>query len=178
MTHIRTALTSITIALGITIVTLAAVAAGPSSLTEALSGRYSKHFVNGMVDGERYDSDDVVEIVPVAEDAAYIRASLQFANGHACDISGVAEAEKNQLVYREPVSQSLNGQQCVLRLSRVGSKLQLDDGAGSCHEMHCGMRGTLTWALPFESQRPIRYMARLKASSDYIAALKEWHAKQ
>ena len=50
----------------IVVLALAAIAAAPASPVTALAGRYSKHFQNGFVDGSRYWSDDVVEIVPVA----------------------------------------------------------------------------------------------------------------
>lgn len=75
--------------LGLTLATVAAVPASPVTL---LAGRYSKHFQNGFIDGSKYWSDDVVEIVPVDATHAYVRADLQFYNGHQCSIAGIAKA--------------------------------------------------------------------------------------
>ena len=157
---------------------LAVEARGGLNLVRMLSGRYSKHFLNGMMDGEKYWSDDVVEIIPLSNDAAYVRVDLEFANGHGCGIFGVAKAENNQLVYREPAKQDSTRPQCILHISKFGSKLHIDDGGGeaTCHLGHCGARGMLTWDLPFNSKRPITYMSRLKASPQYLAALSEWNS--
>ncbi len=44
--------------------------------------------------GENYWSDDVVEIVPVGPDAAYVRLELDFFNGHMCWITGIGLADR------------------------------------------------------------------------------------
>ena len=157
---------------------LAVEARGEINIVRVLSGRYSKHWLNNMMDGEKYWSDDVVEIVPLSDDTAYVRVELEFANGHGCGIFGVAKAENNELVYREPAKQDSTGPQCVLHISKSGSKLHMDDGGveATCHLGHCGARGMLTWDLPFNSKRPITYMSRLRASPQYLAALSEWNS--
>ena len=148
-------------------------ATGASSPVTALAGRYSSHFRNGLVDGSRYWSDNVVEIVPVSANAAYVRAELQFYNGHMCSISGVASAEGDALVYRTPAP-SGTGKTCMLAVRHKGTSLQLDDGDGSCQE-DCGARGSLSdETLPWKSRRPITYLARLKASAQYRDALARW----
>lgn len=149
------------------------VSAGP---VQQLAGRYNHHFLNGLVDGSNYWSDDVVEIVPVAENAAYVRVSLQFYNGHDCGMSGVAQAEGGKLVYHDPSAPILKGERkCVMSLSRQGGNLLIDDDGNTCKD-YCGVRGSLmNDTLPWKSKRPITYMATLKASSEYNDALKAWH---
>ena len=148
-----------------------ALTAAPADPVSGLSGRYSSHFRNGTIDGGRYESDDVVEIVPVDPTHAYIRFSLQFFNGHSCSLYGVAQAQGAALIYRE------KGSDCTIRIERQGKNLHWTDSAGSC-QSHCGTRGglhdgTLLWS----SRKSIRYMTRLKTSQEYRAALSEWHGR-
>jgi hypothetical protein len=151
------------------------VAAGPSKPNPAsmLAGRYSQHYRNGMVDGSTYWSDDVLEIVPVDHDHAFVRVHTMFFNGHSCQLFGIARVEGNALVYREPPEEGVTPS-CVLTLSRKGKLLSFDDGDASC-KLHCGMRGTLSGStLPWASRRPITYIARLKTSWEYREALSVW----
>ena len=156
---------------------LAAIAAAPASPVTSLAGRYSKHFQNGMVDGSKFWSDDVVEIVPVDAAHAYFRAELAFYNGHSCSIAGVAKAVGNKLVYREKQASYDGGPTCRLAITTKGKSLLLDDGDGSC-QSYCGARGSLSGFdfIPLSSKRPIGYMARLKGSSQFKQAIADWKA--
>lgn len=150
--------------------------AGPAApdTAQTLAGRYYKQFPDGFVTGEKYTGEDVVEIVPVAPGVAYLRLHLDFYNGHSCGLAGVTAAGKTGLVYREKAV-SKGYPQCVLTIARAGTTLHLDDNGGTCSAEHCGARGSLSNVdLPFASKRPIRYMARLKASTEYRDALVEW----
>ncbi len=152
-------------------------AARADRTVDALAGRYGSHFRNGDVEGEKYWSDDVVEIVPVGPDTAYVRLELDFFNGHMCLLSGIGRVEGERIVYNDHGSMS-PGEPCVLSVSRRGSGLLIDDGGGSC-KSYCGERGSLSDdTLPFSSRRPISYMKRLKASQEYMDALKAWKADQ
>jgi len=154
---------------------LMAIAAAPASPVASLAGRYSKHFQNGFVDGSKYWSDDVVEIVPVDSTHAYFRAELEFYNGHSCSIAGVAKTVGNTLVYREKEPSYDGGPTCRLTITTKGKSLLLDDGDGSC-QSYCGARGSLSGFdfIPLSSKRPIGYMARLKGSSEYKGAIDAW----
>jgi hypothetical protein len=159
----------------IIVLTLAAVAAAPASPVTALAGRYSKHFQNGLVDGSKYWSDDVIEIVPVDAGHAYFRADLQFYNGHSCGISGIARAVGNMLVYAEKQASSGEDVPCRLTISAKGKALLLDDGDNSC-KSYCGARGSLSNFdfVPYASKRSITYMAKLKGSTQYKSAIDDW----
>jgi hypothetical protein len=157
------------------ILALTAIAAAPASPVQSLAGRYAKHFQNGFVDGSKYWSDNVVEIVPVDATHAYFRADLDFFNGHSCGISGIAKAVGKTLVYAEKAPSYDGGPVCKLTISAKGKSLLLDDGEGTC-KSYCGARGTLSRYdfIPLSSKRPISYMAKLKGSDEYKGAIEGW----
>lgn len=149
-------------------------AAPSSSPVDQLAGRYSQHFLNGMMDGSSYWADNIVEVVPIDVQHAYARISLEFANGHQCALSGVARAEGKALVYHEPANGVAEGR-CRLSITHEGATLLLDDGDGSC-SIYCGARGTLSGVpLPWKSRRAITYMSALKGSHEYADAIAAWH---
>ena len=163
-----------TLSLALLVLGTAAVAADHP--VSQLAGRYYRQFPNAFASGEKYTGENVVEIVPLTADTAYVRIHLDYYNGHFCGIYGVAKAEGHALVYRDvhPPSALADNRQCVLKVRRAGKSLSVDDGGGSCFG-YCGMRGTLSnVSMPYASKRPIRYMTRLKASNEYKAALIEW----
>ena len=45
-------------------------------------------FMNGNIEGGKYWSDDVLEIVKLTPNTAYIRIHLEFFNGHQCSLPG------------------------------------------------------------------------------------------
>jgi hypothetical protein len=55
-----------------------------------VAGVYKEQFQNAFVNGEKYPSEDVLEVVPVDSDAAYVRMDLEFSNGHSGRIYGIA----------------------------------------------------------------------------------------
>jgi hypothetical protein len=150
---------------------LVLTAAGAAFDPARIAGRYGHHFLNGLVDGSHYWSDDVLEIVPLDARRAYFRAELQFYNGHQCSIFGIAHAEDDGLVYREPETNT-DGGHCVLHIRETAGGVRLEDDQ-SCHD-HCGARGTLN-GIDFDrkSRRPITYMDRLKGSSEFRDGLAE-----
>jgi hypothetical protein len=152
--------------------TLAASRASPDP-TEQFAGRYYEQFPEGTIDGDKYTGENIVEIVPVAPRAAYIRVHLDFYNGHACSIYGVAQARGTELLYDD---KGAFGDHCVLTVRRSGSSLSLDDHGGTC-KAYCGARGSLSNVqLPYASKRPIGYLDRLKRSSEYQHAIATWRA--
>jgi hypothetical protein len=154
---------------------LTLLAAAPASPVSTLAGRYSRHFQNGLVDGSKFWSDDVIEIVPVDAGHAYFRADLNFYNGHTCGITGIARAVGNTLVYAEKQPQYDGADKCRLTISAKGKALLLDDGDNSC-KTYCGARGSLADfdSVPLSSKRAITYMARLKGSTQYKSAIDDW----
>jgi len=149
----------------------AALAAAPIAIDD-VTGVYKSRFNNGLVDGTTYKSEDVLEIVKVSPRQAYVRAHLEFYNGHVCDISGVAQLENGALVYRP--HENLGKDKCELTLQRKGDKIVFGDKNFACKDMYCGARGSFNdESFPMSSRRSIRYMPRLRASSQYAAAMRE-----
>ncbi len=112
-------------------------AASADEAVDALAGRYGSHFRNGNVQGDTYWSDDVVEIVPVGGNAAYVRVELNFYNGHMCSISGIGTEDGGRIVYDNRAGASPGDPPCVLTVSRRGGDLLVDDGGGRC-KTYCG----------------------------------------
>ena len=160
-----------------TFVTLAVLVAASASLAASsnsiddIAGVYKHQFQNGLVDGSKYTSEDILEIVKVSPGEAYIRAHLEFYNGHLCAVAGVARSESDALVYRPRD----NGQgKCALALRRKGDRLVFEDPGDACKLDFCGARGVFNGQeFPLSGRRPIRYMSRLLASREYAAAMAE-----
>ena len=55
---------------------------------DALAGVYKRTFESGNIDGGKYQSENILEIVKVSPSAAYVRTHLEFFNGHVCNIWG------------------------------------------------------------------------------------------
>jgi hypothetical protein len=64
-----------------------------------VAGVYKSQFQNAFVNGEKYRSEDILEVVPIDDHAAYVRMDLQFANGHSGSVYGIAIYGKNSLIY-------------------------------------------------------------------------------
>jgi hypothetical protein len=160
------------VAAGVVLTAGVAMAAG-APLRETLAGVYKYSFQNGLVSGERYRSEDILEIVPTGPKSVYFRTELEFFNGHQCSLSGIAHLEGPELVYREPESRKILDRACALHLARKGPNVAISDEGGSC-QAYCGARGSLSdVTFKYSSRRTIRYMARLKASSEFKEALQE-----
>jgi hypothetical protein len=141
---------------------------------DSIAGVYKQRFENGLVTGETYESENVVEVVKVSPTAAYVRADLEFYNGHQCAIRGIAKLEGDALVYR-PTERIEGFGPCELSLSVKDGKLAFGDKDGACRSYYCGARGGFDGiAFPLASRRTIRYMPRLLASREYAAAMKEF----
>ena len=153
---------------------LAATPTAAQTLDPAsVEGAYRHSFPNETVTGEKFTSEDILEVVRLSPTTAYIRTRLNFANGHQCSMHGVARAEGQALVYRRPVAAGTPT--CVLTLRFVGGQVQFDDQGDQCRETDCGARGSFSGtALPVASRRRITYQDRLRASQEFREAQAEF----
>lgn len=147
-----------------------------AALIKELQGVYKFRFINGLVTGEKYQSEDIVEIVPFDDSHIYIRAHLDFANGHQCSIWGIAGYDNGAFVYHEPEETSSGRPPCSLKISTTEKNLVLTDIDGTTElstcRWHCGARGSFSnYSIARSSKRRIRYIERLKASSQYLEAV-------
>ncbi len=139
-----------------------------------VAGVYKVQFQNGNVNGDKYQSEDVLEVVPIDDHAAYVRMDVEFFNGHSGRISGIATYGDNSLIYD-------NGQKgedrCVVEYvwssDKVITKADYDKTPG-CRSYH-GARGSLDHVeFLVKRKQTIRYMQRLKDSPQFKGAMDEY----
>ncbi len=165
------------------------LAGDSDGLVVALEGVYknkvrSATIAPGKDPGEEdrpYVAEDIVEIVRYAPGQIYFRAKMNFYNGHSCGISGIATSNADGFVFRDKEILYEGARRCVLTIRTTGRDLVLDDRSvnderGTCSD-YCGARGTLSKiSIPMATRRPIRYLKRLRASTEYSRAVERFNA--
>jgi hypothetical protein len=149
-----------------------------SDLIRKIEGVYKHRFGNGLVSGEKYQSEDIVEIVGYSDDAIYFRASLQFYNGHSCGISGIAKFSNDAFVYKSDMYQT-EQKVCTLKISSNSGSLNITDRISaespSTCSAYCGARGSLSsYEIGQAKKRKIRYMPLILKSRQYVEAVEEY----
>lgn len=144
---------------------------------DKVSGVYKKKFKNGLVDGSSYESEDILEVVPVDAKSAYVRMKLEFFNGHQGDIYGVAQYVKDSLLLDVSTTPE---SRCVVELiwsqDKVLSKANYEKTPG-CNEFH-GARGSLDEVdFALSARRNIKYLKRLKNSPQFKDAVDRFGKK-
>lgn len=139
-----------------------------------VAGMYKTQFNNGDINGDKYPSEDILEIVPIDDHAAYVRMDLEFFNGHSGRIYGIATYGKRSLIYD-------NGEKgddrCVVEYvwssEKVMTRADYEKTPG-CRGYH-GARGSLDGAeFPVKKKQAIRYMDRLKNSREFKEAMSKY----
>jgi len=136
-----------------------ATAAAPDGMSE-MAGVYTRQFRNGNVDGESYQSENRLEIVRADATHGALYVSLEFFNGHSCEVSGDARLEEaDTLVMQLPAeSDGLPG--CTLVVSHEGDAMVFRDASHGCQMHYCGARGTFDGVrLPYASRRPLAHLS-------------------
>lgn len=160
-------------------VTAAAAPAAPSGRPDLdkLAGVYRRSFENVDSDGNRYDSEDILEVVKLSPETAYFRTHMEFPNYHECNLSGVADLETDALVYRDraPVVESIGP--CMLKIRANARGVFFDDVGGGCRLYYCGARGGFEprddgVSFRFSRRRAIGYLSLIRKSEEYIEAIK------
>ena len=139
-----------------------------------VAGVYKSQFQNAVVNGEKYQSEDILEVVPIDDHAAYVRMDLQFANGHSGTVHGIATYGKNSLIYDNGKA---GDEHCVVEYAwssdKVVTKADYEKTPG-CTYYH-GARGSLDQAtFLVKKKQTIRYMQRLKNSREFNEAMDEY----
>lgn len=156
----------------------------PAGAIADMAGVYKHRFLNGIISPGKapmeadisYESEDIVEIVSYDDRHIYVRAELQFYNGHSCSISGMAAYENGKFVFHDPEPVAVGTASCTLTISQSKDAVTLTDrltpeGAATC-QAYCGARGSLSdVSILKKSRRPIRYMKRLVNSPQYQKAI-------
>jgi hypothetical protein len=131
---------------------------------DLIAGVYKHRFENGDISGNKYESEDVLEIVKLQPTKAYFRVRLEFFNGHSCGAWGIATTERNSLVFRD---RDHPATKCVLRMSVGSKRITFSDADGNCRQ-YCGMRGSFEGeSFDRSARRPIRYLKRIFDSQQF-----------
>lgn len=120
---------------------------------------------------EILEIDDVLEIVPYGDKAAYFRVSIVRDNGHTCKLYGIADQQGDNLTYKQD--------KCILSISYSNNgSVTLHDADFECKYISCGMRASYD-DLTFSSdkKKQIKYLMRLKKSPEYRAAIRSYEEK-
>ena len=144
-----------------------------------VAGVYKRQFENGDVKGNKYQSEDILEVVPVDDHAAYVRMDLKFFNGHSGRIYGIAAYGENSLIYDNGKK---GDDRCVVEYvwssDKVMTRADYDKTPG-CRAYH-GARGSLDHAeFLVKKKQTVRYMERLKNSREFTEAMEKYrYARQ
>ena len=149
----------------------------PDPALAAIAGVYKHRFQNGTVQGDEYQSENILEIVPTGPDQAYFRTHLEYFNGHTCDLYGIADWRDGALHFQDRATEGYPA--CRLRLEvKDGNIVFVDDPDVPCRNDYCGARGSFNLDFKAGEKRRIRYMDRLLASTEYAAAKEAYAARQ
>lgn len=139
---------------------------------DTVSGVYKDRFKNGDVAGNKFQSENILEIVKLSPDTTYFRTHLEFFNGHICGLWGVAERKDNALIYKSTAHSS-----CEFKITFGKDKIALGDENGQCRQDTCGTRGGYDHiTFDRDTGHAIRYMSTLRNSPQFKDALKEYDA--
>ena len=164
-----------------------AVETHSAKLIKEVEGVYRHRFAHRIdIPGtreEKYEAEDVVEVVHHGGEHIFLRASVTLASGHVCTFHGIAGYDKGAFVYYDP-NPGLNDKQvCTITLAPKGESLTLTDratpnGPSTCPAL-CGPHGSLGhYAIAASRREKITYMPHLKASKEYRLAVKAYEESQ
>lgn len=147
-----------------------------AKLISEMRGVYKHRFIDSDTSGNKWEAENIVEIVPFDDVHVYFRAYLETVNGHNCHVYGIAAFEDGRFVYRDTQFNEIWKQRCTLNISLTNTKLQLSDAAGvdgeSTCPMYCGARANLgNFSIAKSSRREIRYLKIVKESRQYLEAV-------
>jgi hypothetical protein len=162
-------------ALAVALAICLGLAAADSPDLSKLAGLYRYTFQNGLVNGKKYRSENKLELLPLGATSAYFHTHLEWANGHSCDLAGVAGAAPDgSLEYRKP---SLEGQTCLFRIRVTKDGLMFEDEGGACRMISCGARGMLDGVEFKFRQRSVLNAEAVQKSDEFQQAVEE-HSRQ
>lgn len=139
-------------------------------VADQIDGVYKTTWKLALVTGEKYDAEDVLELVKIDKQptSLYFKTKLNFDNGHSCFLFGVAQFRKTGFVYQS----NSDDDKCVLHIKVEKDSIGFEDIDGKCRENWCGARGAFdNVKFPSSKKRKIRYMELLKNSEDYKTSL-------
>ena len=152
-----------------------------SELIQKIEGVYKVRFTDQFSSGQKYEAEDILEIVSHAPNSIYFRAELKFANGHFCSVYGIASHKNDSFVYEREFGEEPK-HKCVLNINVGTNSIKISDlnekNESTCTQYYCGARGYLgKYEMSLEKKRKIRYMPIVLKSKEYAAAESEYKNK-
>lgn len=146
---------------------------GPT--VESLQGVYKESFQNAMMDGTQYTSENRFLLMPVSPVTAYFDLHLEWANGHSCALSGIADVTSPQiLTYSTP---SILEKTCTFNINLGTQKFSFSDSNGACRLISCGARGLLD-GVEFEYGMVEKIEpSKVKKTSDFMQVMSEYKSE-
>lgn len=139
---------------------------------DSLQGVYKESFQNAMMDGTQYTSANRFLLMPVSPVTAYFDLHLEWANGHSCALSGIADTTSPQIMtYSTP---SILEKTCTFNINLGTQKFSFSDSNGACRLISCGARGLLD-GVEFEYGVVEKIVpSKVKKTPDYIRVMNEY----
>ncbi|WP_049628930.1 hypothetical protein [Cellvibrio sp. pealriver] len=152
-----------------------------SEFIKSIEGVYKARFTGQFASGQKYETEDILEIVSYSPSSIYFRAELKFGNGHFCSVYGIANYNNNSFVYEREFGEEPK-HKCVLNINVDSNSIKISDlnekNESTCTQYYCGARGYLgKYEISLEKKRKIRYMPIILKSKEYAAAEKEYKSK-
>ncbi|TWB13865.1 hypothetical protein FBZ89_11980 [Nitrospirillum amazonense] len=121
-----------------------------------------------------HGAEDVLQVTPVADGAAYLDMRLSFHNGQNCAITGIAEYKKiGSFVFQDPAP----AQRCMLTMTLSGDEVGFSDPTGACAKF-CGEHASLTAeTFVLKQKKKLRTLPALRQSPAYQEALQAYQAR-
>jgi hypothetical protein len=147
-------------------------------LMSEMEGVYKHRFSNSDASGDKFQSEDILEFVPVSGLAAYVKAHLEFSNGHVCDLAGIAEFKKTAAFIYQDEDVADQAGQCRLSIRKNADQVSFEDPDGNC-EKFCGVRGSFDGAtFAMSARRKIGYMPIILKSKEYLDSLQSYRQRR
>ena len=143
-------------------------------LLDRYSGYYRHYFENQLISGEKYESVDETDIVPINSTAAYVRLHLEFGNGHQCNYAGVMRYASDFSLRSYLPRDSDPNFTCRLRATEVEGCLVFEDADYSCSSW-CGVRGSLGGhRVCVKDKKPIESVSNALANEEVHEVVSEY----
>ncbi|MBM1170535.1 hypothetical protein [Microvirga arabica] len=160
-----------------------AASAEPSRF-DALTGVYRVPVTVNFPDPKRpFRTQHLLEIIPYRQGSFYINTEI---NGHhACYLSGIAEVEGSELVYRSVPGEDDPWPACTFSVRLQANRIVFDDAEGACRRLYCGVSaGFGDVSFDAKLRRRIGNLSKICSSAGYEEAvsiyerLLQWRAAQ
>jgi len=142
---------------------------------DSLQGVYKESFQNAMMDGTQYTSENRFLLMSVSPVTAYFDLHLEWANGHNCALSGIADVTSPQIMtYSTP---SILEKTCTFNINLGTQEFSFSDSNGACRLISCGARGLLD-GVEFEYEIVEKIVpSKVKKTSDFMRVMSEYKSE-